>query len=391
MYPRLYEHQEKAVQKCKNGSVLRGGVGTGKSITSLTYYVRNEKHRDVYVITTARKRDTHDWEMEAKEFGIFPERELTSHGQLVVDSWNNLSSYKEVKDAFFIFDEQRLVGSGAWVKAFLTITKNNRWILLTSTPGDVWMDYIPLFVAHGFYKNRTEFIRRHVVYNNFSKFPKVDRYVETSRLEKLRREIVVEMPYDRHTTRHTTYIKVGYDIEAFQQVWVKRWHIYEDRPIRDIGELFRVMRRLVNQDPSRYEKARELAKKHPKLIIFYSFDYELEILRRLEEDLEVPLAEWNGHKHEEIPETARWVYLVQYTAGAEAWNCVETDAILFYSLNYSYRLLEQAQGRIDRLNTPFVHLWYYFLKSDSMIDRAIDNVVRKKRNFNEKSFMKGVC
>ncbi len=385
MVAKLYPHQEKAVKEMKNGSILCGDVGVGKSITAMAYYMRNEKPRNIYVITTAKKRNSLDWEKEAARYGIGKDVDGTTEGILVVDSWNNIAKYEDVVWGFFIFDEQRLVGSGAWTKSFLKIVKNNRWILLSATPGDTWLDYIPVFIANGFYKNRSEFKRAHVIYKPYSKFPKVDRYVGVNTLVKHRRNILVEMPYVRHTTRNEIACIVEHDETLVKKVLKDRWHVYEERPLRDVSEMFMVLRRVVNTDPSRFLMVRELLKDHPKLIIFYNFDYELDILRELAED--VPIAEWNGHKHEEIPKTDRWAYLVQYTAGSEGWNCVETDSIVFYSLTYSYRAYHQAHGRIDRLNTPFTNLSFFTFRSKSVIDNDIWKALKNKKNFVARQFL----
>jgi hypothetical protein len=382
----LRAHQEDALLKLHNGSILWGGVGTGKSLTAVAYYMIREAPRDVYVITTAKKRDSLDWEREFASYGVGKAPDATVEGVLTVDSWNNIGKYAEVKDAFFIFDEQRLVGAGAWTKSFLRIAKANRWILLSATPGDTWLDYIPVFVANGFYKNRTAFKQEHVVYNSWTKFPKVDRYVGVGKLVRHRNSILVEMPYLQHTIRKSQNVKVSYDRSLFDKAIIDRWHVYENRPLRDVAELFLVMRKIVNSDPSRIRAVRRLMVDHPRLIIFYNFDYELEILRGLEG--EVPLAEWNGHKHEELPTGERWVYLVQYIAGSEAWDCTTTDAMVFYSLTYSYKNWHQAHGRIDRMNTPYTYLWYYALTSNSIIDKAVAKSLSHKKSFNEARFVK---
>jgi hypothetical protein len=369
----LRPHQQEAVEKLGNGKILKGGVGTGKSRTAIAYYAPLAPWTKLYIITTAKKRDSGDWEEEAKAFGIEP----------VVDSWNNMIQYEDVDDAFFIFDEQRVVGSGVWVKSFIRIAKKNKWVLLSATPGDTWLDYAPVFIANGFYKNRTEFIQTHVVYKPFSKFPKVDRYVEVSRLIRNLKEVLVLMPFERHTTRHVIDVFTDYDKSQYDLVFKGRWNFLEERPVVHIAEMFSLLRKIVNSDPSRIERIRDLIIKHPKLIIFYCFDYELDILRTLD----VTKAEWNGHKHEEIPDTDEWVYLVQYTAGAEGWNCTATDAMIFYSMQYSYRVYEQAQGRIDRLNTKFTDLWYYLFRSSSQIDNAIARALREKKSFNEADFL----
>ena len=222
------------------------------------------------------------------------------------------SKYEKVEDAFFVFDEQRLVGSGAWVKSFQKIAKNNNWVLLTATPGDTWMDYVPIFVANGFFKNATEFKREHVVYAPYSKYPKIIRYLGVRTLEKYRNIVLVEMPYAKHTERNLIDIVLPHDKELFKKVTVDRWHVYEDRPIRDVSEMFHVMRKVVNSDPHRLEALRELLETHPKMIVYYSFNYELEILRTLANQM--PVAEWNGHRKQPIPNTDRWVYLVQYVS-----------------------------------------------------------------------------
>ena len=397
----LRDYQIDAVNKMKNGCILCGGVGSGKSRTALAYYyIRNDgviddsseyipmgdPPKDLYIITTARKRDTLEWEGELSPFLLSTKQDINSyHNKVVIDSWNNIKKYADVEDAFFIFDEQRVIGSGTWVKAFLKIAKANEWILLSATPGDTWQDYIPVFVANGFYKNKSEFIREHIIYSRFSKFPKVDRYLNTGRLIRLRNKILVNMDFKRKTVSHHEDIYTKYDVETYKKVGKTRWNIYKDEPILNAAELCRVWRKIVNTDQSRQVALLEIIEKHPKAIIFYNFDYELELLKTLFANYEV--AEWNGHKHQPVPNGNAWVYLVQYNAGAEGWNCITTDTIIFYSQNYSYKIMEQSAGRIDRLNTPYTNLYYYHLKSYSSIDMAISKALSNKKKFNEGQWM----
>ena len=398
----LYDYQLDAIKNMRNGCILCGGVGSGKSRTSLAYYysenhgnlysekpVRMKSPQDLYIITTARKRDTHEWDGEMSIFLMSSHPEVSAYkNKVVVDSWNNIQKYTDVEGAFFIFDEQRAVGSGAWVKAFLKIAKKNRWILLSATPGDTWSDYIPVFLANGFYKNKTEFTREHIVYSRFTKYPKVDRYINTGRLVRLRNRILVDMDFSRKTMSHHEDVLVDYDILAYKNIGRTRWDPYKDEPIVNAGSLCYVWRKCVNSYPGRQEAVLELARKHPRVIIFYNFDYERDILLALDYGEDVEIAEWSGHAHQEIPSGDKWTYLVQYTAGAEGWNCIRTDTIIFYSQNYSYKVMEQAAGRIDRLNTPYSDLYYYHLKSRSGIDLAISKALKEKKNFNEGRFVK---
>jgi hypothetical protein len=373
----LLDHQKTAYKKMHNGCILKGATGTGKTITALAYYDDNETVERLIVITTGKKRDSGDWQAEARLFGIIPE----------VDSWNNISKYVGIEGAFFIFDEQRVVGSGPWVKSFIKITKKNQWILLSATPGDSWLDYIPVFVANGFYRNRTDFLQQHVEFDAFSKYPKVKRYHGVQTLIRHLDSILVSMPYQKHTKRHEIFVGCEYDRVLYDTVWRRRWNYIEERPVRHIAEVFALIRRITNSDPSRLERVRDLMIKHPKLIIFYNFDYELTALRGMLDEREVTYAEWNGHRHDSVPEGREWIYLVQYGAGSEGWNCTETDAEIFFSLTYSYRQFHQAKGRIDRLNTSFTDLYYYVLRSVAPIDSGIVSNLSQKRNFNEKRFM----
>lgn len=401
--PFLYDYQMDAVNHMFNGCILNGGVGSGKSRTGLYYYFKEQggsinpdykpmkKPKDLYIITTAMKRDTLEWEGELANYLLStdPKKNLLNGSvKITIDSWNNIKKYVDVKNAFFIFDEQRVVGSGAWVKAFLKITKSNNWVLLSATAGDTWSDYIPVFIANGFYKNRSEFIQQHVIYSRYTKYPQIDRYINTGRLIRLRKKILIDMDFKRQTIAHHNDIYVTYDVTNYKSVVKNRWDPYKNEPIQQASSLCYILRRIVNEDESRIVALLEILEKTPRAIIFYNFDYEREMLLHVfsnhdgnSKDFEV--AEWSGHAHQPIPKTKRWVYLVQYTAGCEGWNSIKTDTIIFYSQNYSYKVVTQAAGRIDRLNTPFKDLYYYHLKSRSGIDLAISKALKEKKKFNE--------
>ena len=387
----LTDYQIDAIKRMKNGCVLRGGTGAGKTLTSLVYifekvlegqtpiypkhkYIKPTNKTPVYVITTPKKRDSGDWTSEA---ALVP---MDLH---TVDSWNNIKKYEHVKDSIFIFDETKITGYGSWAYSFIKIAKNNKWILLSATPGDSFMEYTSLFVANGFYKNKTEFEREHVVWSRFAKYPKVERYLNISKLIRLRDSILIEMPTVRATTQNHKNIICDYDQIDYDILFKKRWNFYDNKPIRDISQLCYLLRRVVNSNPSRLDALDLIYKKHKRLIIFYNYNYELDILREWCKNKKLLYSEWNGHNHDELPDGKTWVYLCQYTAAQEAWNCIETDCTIFYSQTYSYKALTQSAGRIDRMNTPYKFLYYYHLVSTSSIDVAIQKALTRKENFNE--------
>lgn len=398
---KLYDHQKQALVRMKTGVILNGGTGSGKSITSLAYYFTQEggsldpfkmmkpHPKDLYIITTARKRDTKEWEGELCPFLLStdPEKNKLYGNKVVVDSWNNIMKYTDVKDAFFIFDEDRVTGNGVWVTTFLILAKHNDWIILSATPGDKWEDYMAVFIANGFYRNKTEFRREHLIYSPYIRY-KIDRYIGTGRLERLRDRTLIDMDFDRHTVQHHEDVYVQYNVSKYKDAIKNRWDPFKNEPIEQAAGLCYVLRRIVNEDVSRQVALLELFEKHPKMIVFYSFDYERDILLNLYYGEDVEIAEWSGHAHQPVPEGDRWVYICQYTSACEGWNCITTDTIVFFSQNYSYKVLQQAIGRIDRLNTPYTDLYYYHIRSRSGIDLAIHKALKTKKKFNERKFTK---
>lgn len=404
---------------------MNGGVGSGKSLTAVTYYYalqggepyyikmdsegnwnndywystktdikyykpelpKMKNPCNLYIITTARKRDTGEWEDELVHFFLSSDPKINRYSnKVIIDSWNNIKKYISVENAFFIFDEQKVVGNGTWVKSFLKIAKKNKWILLSATPGDTWMDYVPVFIANGYYRNRTDFISQHAIYSRFTNYPKIERYVNEGRLIKYKKELLIEMTDRRTTISNNFNIFADYDKERYDFVTKNRWNIYKDEPIINAAEYCLVLRRIVNSSEDRQQKVLDILKEHPKAIIFYSHNYELDILRKLMEDNNYIYAEWNGHKHQPVPIGDAWVYLVEYAAGCEGWNCITTDTTIFYSLNYSYKVMQQASGRINRLNTPYTNLYYFKLLSKSKIDTSINATLLRKKKFNQRGF-----
>lgn len=396
MWIKLFDYQEKALKKLRNGCILHGGVGSGKSLVSLMYYYISQDgvydpetrilmHNpcDLYIITTAKKRDSLEWEGELAPFGLSTDTDICGYGnKVVVDSWNNIKKYQDVRDSFFIFDEQRVIGSGSWVKSFLKIVKSNQWILLSATPGDTWMDYVPVFIANGYFRTRSDFIREHVIYKPFRSYPQIDRYVGLKRLERLRDNVLVEMNRPREALTSEETVILEYDRVLYRHIFINRFDPWKNEPIQNASSFSYCLRKVVNSDESRQVKLLELLEDHPRVIVFYSFDYELDILLGLVYPEGTIVAQWNGHKHQEVPDGDKWVYLVQYTSGCEGWNCIKTDTIIFYSQQHSYRVFEQAKGRIDRLNTPYTMLYYYIFKSQAPIDRGIARALANKKNFN---------
>ena len=98
----LYDFQMEAVMKARLGAIFNGGTGSGKSITGLYFYFKEQggwfehgdyipmrKPKDLYIITTAATRDKGGWFKELALFRMSTNPELNYYNnKIVVDSWN---------------------------------------------------------------------------------------------------------------------------------------------------------------------------------------------------------------------------------------------------------------------------------------------------------------
>lgn len=399
----LYDFQREALNELSVGKILCGSYGSGKSRTSLAWYFEKnggvfdrynfkqmEKPRDLYIITTAKKRNELEWEKEFIPFQLSSKPDENFYkNKVVVDSWQNVGKYKFVTGADFIFDEDHVTGKGVWVDAFYEIAKSNDWIILSATPGDTYEQFIPVFVANGFYKNRTQFLHEHAIFNRYTPYQKIEGYMNKRKLEYYKSLIIVPMDFLRKTKPEHITIWTDYDKAIYKQLMRTRFDIWNEKPFENAAGLCYGLRKVVNSDPSRTSHLLSIMLSHKKIVVFYNFDYELELLKGIQNfEPDFTIAEYNGHKHESIPKTDKWLYLVNYSSGAEAWNCTETDTMVFFSQTYSYKTLFQSYGRIDRLNTPFDILYYYHFKSRAPIDLAISKSLNDKKEFNAKNFVK---
>lgn len=407
---KLTNAQLKAVNSLKPGNILCGDTGSGKSLTSIAFYLKycgfdikdiekalmddiksnslGYELTPLYIITTPQKRDRCEWDVELSRFCLtqgISDDGYNNQVTIVVDSWNNIKKYTNICNSFFIFDEQRVIGNGEWVKSFLKISKNNYWILLSATPGDTYIDYLPVLIANGFYKNRTEFIYNHVIYNRYSKFPKIDKYIRTEIIDKYIDKILIKMYTENNKMHIINELPCKYDKDKYDYVVKNRWNPFTNEPIKTSAEFCKVLRTINNSDISRLNNLEDIYKEHKKIIVFYNFNFELEAILSLK-NKGIKVTQWNGHKHEMIPLEEKWIHAVQYFAGNEGWNCIDTDTIVFYSNNYSYRVMKQSAGRIDRFNSPFKDLYYYMLLTDSKIENEIMRAIKEKKAFNEKNF-----
>ena len=408
----LKPFQENCLERLSTGKVLAADTGAGKSIMSLAWYLSKEcasdEHSlksgakawtlyhgspDLYIITTPKKRDSEEWESDLSKFNLVKGRNSKEMGEvnIFIDSWNNIKKYTEIKNSVFIFDEQRAVGSGTWAKSFVKIAKQNHWIMLSATPGDTWSDWCPLMIAKGYYPNRTAFFNKHAVYNPYVKYREIIRWDNTDELEYYRSKMLVTCRMEKKTTRHFEEVIADcsnkYEVK---RAYKERTNPKTGEPFKSASELCAYTRNIINTDPTRSAVGLKIIQMYDRIIIFYTLTDELEGIKWACNKAGRKMYFYNGEIHDQVPTGNNWAYIVQYTAGSEAWNCTTCNAMLFWDLTYSYKQFKQATGRIDRLNTPYSDLYYYAIRSYMPLDLAIRRALREKKDFNSRGFLKSV-
>lgn len=371
------DYQKRAINQMHNGCILCGGVGAGKSLTSLGYIDKVYPSGTVYIITPARKRNTGEWFDDIRKNDMDETR-------FVVDSWNNLSKYKDVKDAFFLFDEQKVSGKGTWAKSLIRIAKSNQWILLSATPGDTYDDYATVLIANGFVRNRTTWYDEYCVTKSQPFFHIVD-HKNKDVIDMMIRRIFIKMDYQSDKKRIERVIPIqARSAGEEKEILMTHKAPGAQMPFTTFAAAIAYVRMNCYDKSKKTEALRKIIEKHKKIIVFYNFLSEKLEIERAAIDANVTINFYNGQRHDPIPDTDEWVYGVQYNSGAEAWNCITTNAMVFYSPNYSYKTMEQAHGRIDRVNSPYECLYYYMLLNELNIDNKVMNALSSKKDFNEK-------
>lgn len=142
--------------------------------------------------------------------------------------------------------------------------------------------------------------------------------------------------------------------------------------------------------PNKLQQVEDLiTSTNDRLIIFYNFKAEYEILAALCKKLKRPVATMNGSLKDmsAYEKESNSVSLVQYQAGAMGLNLQKANKIIYFTLTDKSELFEQSKKRIHRIGQDKPCFYYYLLTTGSIEWRMLD-VLKMRRDYNDKLFEK---
>lgn len=119
-----------------------------------------------------------------------------------------------------------------------------------------------------------------------------------------------------------------------------------------------------------------------RVVVFYNFKKEFEILKGICEVLEKPVSYINGDgtdlKNYEVKNNT--VTLVQYQAGATGINLQRANKVIYHSLPLSSELWMQSKKRIHRIGQSRTCFYYYLITKNSIEEKILD-VLKERQDF----------
>lgn len=395
--PELYAFQKKAITELQQPDkhICIAGCGAGKGSIALHWLKTTNKKKWLF-ITTASKRDSKDVENEMVMW--FGKESLSSYS-LEVISWAALAkwtitNWNSLEDYAFVFDEVACAKAGVSSnrgRAFIQIAKQTDcWTGYTATPGDRWEDFQAYFVAAGYVKNKTAFMREFCQVQTFKGYPEIVGYYDEHILKAYWKRLTVcpdtqamldELPAEQHKTYH---FKPSPTYKRFLKE-----RLDEDGNFIDtVMGYCHYCRRLCLTAEKLQWVSDYLSGLGTNAVFFYNYIAEGEELEKVaKKALPKGAKVWRiDGKHHDIP-TADTIgkydiVLAQYASGSESLNLQFMNHMVFVSPNYSYTTSIQARGRIKRIGQK-QNMFFWYLVCDGTIETDVYACLRGKSDFAE--------
>lgn len=124
-----------------------------------------------------------------------------------------------------------------------------------------------------------------------------------------------------------------------------------------------------------------------RVIIFYNFEHENEVLKEIAENLQRSVSVVNGQIKdlEAYEEKSDSVTLIQYQAGAMGLNLQKANKIIYFTPPLGSELFEQSKKRIHRIGQDRPCFYYYLICKNS-IEEKIYQVLEMRKDYTEELF-----
>ncbi|MBL0992197.1 MAG: DEAD/DEAH box helicase [Escherichia coli] len=414
---KLFDYQKEAIENFESKPLNLSDVGTGKSYMSIGSYVKSECSKLLIICLAPKVNDfVEDSEIfnlnvTALNKGTKKNKELLSESNLVAisfeSSWRLTELNKWVdKDTFIIIDESHKVSvsKSKVTKFVMGLSKRAKYnYLCTATPvsnGKLENWYPQLFISNVFRKPKKEFEQLFVIKQmrqmGSMRFMQITGYRNEHLLEQMIDEASVKYKRDKG------YLPEDYVYKTKKPAMynkLKKSRLYKDDndlrvELDNSSKLFNSLRQVshgflngiskqVSKEP--FERLDAILETHnnERVVIFYNYKWEAEMLKQLLDKLKRPYGEYNGSVKDLKPfkNNDNGVVLAQYKSASTGINdFVISNVMVFNSMPLSSTEYLQAKGRTDRHGQDKTPL-YYHIVPDTPIEKKIFSVVTNGKDF----------
>lgn len=396
----LYNFQRQLLNSIEENYIIAADTGTGKTMMAIHHYLKHNTGEPLLILAPPQKIKEGGWQREldfvASHYNIEIPYDIISYGVLS-------KRWKEYKDWFLVMDECHYVKNPTSQrgKAAINLTKQStNFLLLSATPSsNGWGDTIAYMIMFGYYKNKTQFLKEHAVYNriDYGNGPVnvVSDYRDQEKLQKLYQSFSIKLAKeDCLDLPPLVFEKVHFKPSKEYNI-IKKDRVLGEELFDNISKLQHGLRFYANQaDKLKYTEML-LEGTEENVIIFYNYKQENEELKKIAKKLKKKVFEVSGSKTN-LPDKEKWtslknsVTIVQYQAGAAGIELQYANIVIFHTPTYSYQDYEQALGRAYRNGqTKKVTVYQYITKNT--IETSIYQALAAKKDFTEELFRKEIA
>ncbi|WP_368076685.1 SNF2-related protein [Clostridium tyrobutyricum] len=404
---KLYPHQIQALKETEKFSRVGYFLDMGLGKT----FVGSEKLNQLdapYNLLICQKSKIDDWYDHFKSYYDYKvikynkAQEISRHSVVIINYdliWRRPELMK-LKDFTLMCDESSMIKNEKSERAkFILKMKAKNIILLSGTPTggkyeQLWSQckLLGWKISKKLYWQ--EFIKSVLLDIGGFKIKKVTGYKNVDRLKRKLHE------YGAVFMKTDEVFELPEQIE--QKIKIKNTKEYKifkkDRLITInntelVGDTSLTKMLYLRQLSSQYNKNKVnqlkdiLESTEDRIIIFYNFNKELEIIKKLCEKLDKPISIINGAVKDldNFNQYNNSITLVQYQAGAMGHNLQKSNKIIYFSLPLQSELFEQSKKRIHRIGQEKTCFYWYLITQNS-IEEQIYQTLKERRDYTNKLF-----
>ena len=412
---KLFDYQEKALALTsdKDNSAFYYDMGLGKT------FIGSERLRlygERVNIVVCQKSKIKDWCEHFKEhytdyavFDLTNKKDMQAFMIYPIYKCIGIINYelayrreelRQLKDFTMMLDESSMIKNETAKRTkFILSLKPSHTILLSGTPTDGKYEFLySQLRLLGWKITKTAYYNRYIKTELRSyggpMFRVVTGYKNVSELKaKLKEygavfakaEEVIKLPEKKFIKEYST---VSSDYKKFMKDRVIK---IDDKELTGDSTLSkRLYARMLCSAYSKDKIARLIDlvnSTSDRVIIFYNFNTELEVLRKVLFDRPISIVNGQVKDLKEYENNDNSVTLIQYQAGAMGLNLQKANRIIYFSLPERSELFEQSKARICRIGQE-KQCYYHIMMCHKSVEEKIYECLLMRKDYTDELFRK---